>query len=223
MTTATRLMAVGLSALGVVVLATPRAPAGENAAPTPVLERILTIRDREVRTSLFSNRVLVVSVRRAGERVVLQQMTLPVEQFAVYLAAIQRDASALAEGNDLPTANGSGGRGVVTIHVAPGGPIRFTYSSMTVYGLAATRLIAILDDLEQQVLDSLPEGPGIANWQPRIGDVVRLRGGPLAEVVEVREDGAVLLEHRETYINELVPAVEIRNVVIELVTSTAPK
>jgi hypothetical protein len=53
--------------------------------------------------------------------------------------------------------------------------------------------------------------------------VVRLRGGPLAEVVEIRDDGAVLLEHRETYINELVPAHEIRNVVVELVTSTASR
>ena len=219
MTTATKLMAVGLSALGVVVLATPRAPAGENAAPTPVLERILTIRDREVRTSLFSNRVLVVSVRRAGERVVLQQMTLPVEQFAVYLAAIQRDASALAEGSDLPTASGSGGRGVVTIHVAPGGPIRFTYSSMTVYGLAATRIITTLDDLEKQVLDRLSTGPGVDVSQLQVGDVVRLLGGALAELIEIRNDGALVLEHRGSHIYELVPASEIRNVVIEVVES----
>jgi len=222
MTAATRLSTAVLVALGVLAAAGV-APAGEIAAPTPVLERTLTTRDREVRTSLFSNGVLVVSVRRGGERVLFQQLTLPPDQFAGYLVAIQRDVSELAVADELPTAVGSRGRGVVTIHTAPGGPLQFSYSSMTVYGLAATRLIAILDDLEQQVLDSLPEGPGIANWQPRIGDVVRLRGGPLAEVVEVREDGAVLLEHRETYINELVPAVEIRNVVIELVTSTAPK
>jgi hypothetical protein len=222
MSDATRTAAAAVIALGVLAAA-PGAPAGELAAPTPVLERVLTTRDREVRTTLFSNSVLVVSARRGGERVLFQQLTLPPDQFSGYLAAIQRDASELAVADELPTAGGSRGRGVVTIHIAPGGPLQFSYSSMTVYGLAATRLIAILDDLEQQVLDSLPEGPGVAGWQPRVGDVVRLRGGPLAEVVEVREDGAVLLEHRETYINELVPAHEIRNVVVELVKSTASR
>jgi hypothetical protein len=222
MTAATKISAAVLVAYGVLTAAGV-APAGEITAPTPVLERTLNTRDRVVRTSLFSNGVLVVSVRRGGERVLFQQLTLPSDQFSAYLTAIQRDASELAVADELPTADGSGGLGIVTIHIAPGGPIQFSYSSLTVYGLAATRLIAILDDLEQQVLNTLPEGPGIADWQPRIGDVVRLRGGPLAEVVEVRDDGTVLLEHRETYINELVPAVEIRNVVIELVKTTAPK
>jgi hypothetical protein len=185
-----------------------------------VLERLLTVRDREVRTSLFSNRVLVVSARRADERILLRQLTLPADQFSVYLAAIQRDASELAEADELPTASGSGGRGVVTVHVAPGGPIQFTYSSLSVYSLAATRLILMLDDLEQQVLNGLPEGEGIAGWRPRVGDVVRLRSGPLAEVVEVRDDGSVLLEHRETYINELVAPGEIAKVVVEVVKSS---
>jgi len=39
-------------------------------------------------------------------------------------------------------------------------------------------------------------------------------------VVEVRDDGAVLFEHRDTYINELVPPTEIRNVVVEVVESS---
>jgi hypothetical protein len=220
MSVAARVCATVLGALAMLGSHPGGAAAGENAAPTPVLERDLTIRDREVRTSLFSNGVLVVSARRAGERVVFQQLTLPADQFAGYLLAIQRDASELAEADELPTASGSGGRGVVTVHIAPGGPIQFTYSSMSVYGLAATRLIAILDDLEQQALTALTTGAGVAGWQPRVGDVVRLRGGPLAEVVEVRDDGAVLFEHRDTYINELVPPGEIRNVVVEIVEAS---
>jgi len=220
MSVAARVCATVLGALAMLGSHPGGTAAGENAAPTPVLERDLTIRDREVRTSLFSNGVLVVSARRAGERVVFQQLTLPADQFAGYLLAIQRDASELAEADELPTASGSGGRGVVTVHIAPGGPIQFTYSSMSVYGLAATRLIAILDDLEQQALTALTTGAGVAGWQPRVGDVVRLRGGPLAEVVEVRDDGAVLLEHRDTYINELVPPGEIRNVVVEIVEAS---
>ncbi|HOC41648.1 MAG TPA: hypothetical protein PKJ99_01415 [Thermoanaerobaculales bacterium] len=217
MTAATRLIAAGLAALGAVVLAAPGAPAGETAAPAPVVERILTIRDREIRTSLFSNAVVVVSGRRGGERGLFRQVTLPADQYAGYLAAIQRDAAELAEADELPSASGSGGRGVVTVHVAPGGPIRFTYSSMTVYSLAATRLIATLDDLEQQALVGVSAGPGVDRWQPRVGDVVRLRGGAVAELIEVRDDGALVLEHRGSYINELVPAGEIRTLVVEVI------
>ena len=220
MSGAGRVCATVLGALAMLGSHPGGAAAGENAAPTPVIERDLTIRDREVRTSLFSNGVLVVSARRAGERVVFQQLTLPGDQFSGYLAAIQRDATELAEADELPTASGSGGRGVVTVHIAPRGPIQFTYSSMSVYSLAATRLIAILDDLEQQALTALTTGAGVAGWRPRVGDVVRLRGGPLAEVVEVRDDGAVLLEHRDTYINELVPPGEIRNAVVEIVETS---
>jgi len=215
----TRTAAAAVIALGVLAAAAG-APADELAAPTPVLERVLTTRDREVRTTLFSNRVLVVSARRGGERILFRQLTLPPDQFSAYLAAIQRDASELAVADELPTAGSSRGRGVVTIHVATGGPIRFSYSSMSVYSLAATRLIAILDDLEQQALTALTTGAGVASWDPRVGDVVRLRGGPLAEVVEVRDDGAVLLEHRDTYINELVPPGEIRNRVVEIVETS---
>jgi hypothetical protein len=193
------------------------APADELAAPSPVLERVLTTRDREVRTTLFSNGELVVSARRGGERILLRQITLPDDQFSGYLAAILRDASELARADELPSERGQGGTGVVTVCVAPGGPIRFEYSSMAVHDLATTRLIATLDDLEQQVINSLPVGDGVARWQPRVGDLVRLRGGQLAEVVELRDDGALLLEHRDTYINELVPPSEVRNVVIEIV------
>ena len=219
MSAATRVCVAALGALGLLGTGPGVGTAGENAAPIPVIERFLTVREREVRTSLFSNGVLVVSARRSGERILLQQLTLPADQFGGYLAAIQRDAAELAAADELPSAIGSGGRGVVIVHVAPGGPLEFTYSTMAVYGLAATRLIATLDDLEQQVLNSLPTGAGVAGWQPRPGDVVRLRGGPLAEVLEVRDDGSVLLEHRETYINELVAPGQIHSVVVEVVES----
>jgi len=193
------------------------AAGADNVAPTPVLERFLTVRDREVRTSLFSNGVVVVSGHRDGEQIFFRQITLDDDQFAGYLAAIQRDAAELAEADELPSATGSGGRGVVIIHVDPRGPMQFSYSSMAVYDLATTRLLSTIDDLEQHVMFGPQTGAGTAGWTPRVGDVVKLRSGGLAKVIEVRDGGTLVLEHQSTYINELVPADQIPGVIFEVV------
>jgi hypothetical protein len=217
MTGSRRRRSVTMVALAAIAFAAAPSPASDTAAPTPVIERFLTVRDREVRTSLFSNGVVVVSGRRDGEQLFFRQITLDGDQFAGYLAAIQRDAAELANSDELPSATGSGGHGVVTVHADPSGPLRFSYSSLTVYDLATTRLLNSLDDLEHLVLFGDPTGAGTQGWQPRVGDVVKLRSGGLAEVVEVRDDGTVVLEHQSTYINELVPADRVRSVVFEVV------
>ena len=206
-----------LGALAAVAMTALPAAGADDAAPTPVLERFLTIRDREVRTSLFSNGVVVVSGHRDGKPIFFRQITLDGDQFAGYLAAIQRDAAELADADELPSATGSGGRGEVIIHVDPRGPIRFSYSSMAVYGLATTRLLSTIDDLEQHVMFGEQTGAGTAGWVPRVGDVVKLRTGGLATVIEIRDSGTLVLEHRSTYINELVPADQIPGVIFEVV------
>lgn len=220
MTVTSRLLVALLMEAVVILLAPAPATASEpeSSAPTPVIERFLTIRDREVRTSLFSNGVVVVSARRGDEQLFFRQVTLDTDQFAGYLSAIERDASELAEADELPSATGSGGRGLVVIHADPSGPIRFSYSSLSVYDLATTRLLNILDDLEHHVMFGDPSGAGTEGWQPRVGDVVKLRSGGTAEVIDVRDDGTIVLEHESTYINELVPADRIRSVVYEVVS-----
>lgn len=191
--------------------------AAEESAPIPVLERFLSVRDREVRTSLFSNGVVVVSARRGDERIFLRQLTLDGDVFAGYLAAIQRDGTEIAGADELPDADEAEGIGTVVLYTAPGGPIRFRYSSVRVYQLAVTRLLATIDDLEHQVMVAEPTGANLEGWRPRVGDVVELRQGGLAEVREVRDDGTLILEHQSTYIQQLVPAGEIRAVIFDLV------
>lgn len=205
------LLAVGATALISMFIG------AEESAPAPVLERFLTVRDREVRTSLFSNGVVVVSARRDGERIFLRQITLDSDVFAGYLTAIQRDGAEIAEAEELPDASDGEGAGTVILYTAPGGPIRFRYSSLRVYDLAVTRLLGTIDDLEHQVMVAEPTGSNLEGWQPREGDVVRLRRGGLAEVVEIRDDGTLVIEHQSTYIQQLVPAAEIRAVIFDVV------
>ena len=211
--------AAALLAVAVVAVSGAAAHATQPVVPFPVVERFLTVRDREVRTTLLSNGVAVVSVRRGGEPVLLRQRTLDADQFAGFLAAIQRDAAEIAASDERPTATGSGGRGEVNVPVAPGGPLRFAYSSMSIYDLATTRLLGVIDDIEQLILFEGPGTAALAAWRPAVGDVVRLRRGGLAEVVEVRDDGTLILEHQSTYINELVPPGLLESIVLEVVES----
>ena len=189
----------------------------QTEAPIPVVERILTVRDREVRTSLFSNGMVVVSGSRDGERGFFRQVQLTADEFSGYLTALERDAIELSEADQLPTYEGFGGRGVITLHLGPKPPLEFSYSSMKIYGLATTRLLSTLDDLEQFVMFREPTGAGIEGWEPEIGDVVRLRSGGLARVVDVQRDKTIIIEHESTYINEVIPEGRRKSIIFEVV------
>jgi hypothetical protein len=208
----------GALALSVLLGAGSAAGAGDDLrAPTPVVERILDVQGRQVRTTLFSNGVVVVSVRRDGRRVFFRQVELSEDEYLGYLAALQRDATELAAADSLPSARGSGGRGTVTLHVGPKAPLIFGYSSMEVYDLTTTRLLGTLDDLEYQVMFREPTGAGIEGWEPAPGDVVSLRSGQRATVVEVAGDGTLILEHDVTHIREIVPADQRKHAIYEVV------
>jgi hypothetical protein len=195
----------------------PTVAVAQTEAPIPVVERFLTIRDREVRTSLFSNGIVVVSGRREGERSFFRQVQLTADEFTGYFSALERDAIELSKADNLPAYNGSGGKGVVILHVGPRTPLEFSYSSMTVYDLVTTRLLGTLDDLEQFVIWREPTGAGIKGWEPEIGDIVRLRSGGQAKVVDVQRDGTIIIEHESTYINEVVSEGQRVGVIFEVV------
>jgi hypothetical protein len=185
-------------------------------APVPIVERHVTIRDRQIRTSLFSNGVVVVSGSRDGERIFFRQVQLEPAELLGYVTALERDAIELAELDTLPTYDSSRGYGVVTLHLGPKSPLQFSYSSMTVYDLTTTRLLNTIDDLEQSVIWREPTGAGIEGWEPEIGDWVRLRAGGLAKVVDVQKDGTIIIEHASTYINEVIPEGQRKHIIFEV-------
>jgi hypothetical protein len=195
---------------------TPMEAAAQAQAPIPIVERHMTIRDRQVRTSLFSNGVVVVSGRRDGERIFFRQVQLTAAELEGYVSALERDAIELAEADELPRHEDSRGYGVVTLHLGPKSPLQFSYSSMTVYDLATTRLLNTIDDLEQSVIWREPTGAGIEGWEPEIGDRVKLRAGGFAKVLDVQRDGTIIIEHDVTYINEIIPESQRKNVIYEV-------
>jgi len=181
-------------------------PTPSSPVPGPLVERTLSVRSRQVRISLFENRVVVVSVSRDDERILFRQMTLDEDEFVAYLAAVQRDAIELAKGDRLSSTEATTGIGIITLYVGPKVPNEIRYSSIAVLDLVTARLVATLDDLEQRVLWGEPSAAELKGWEPKRGDRVELRNGVRAEVIEVRQDGALVLEHDATWINEVVAA-----------------
>ena len=207
-----------VAAVVVLVASVPLLKAGDGpSAPNPVVERFLEVGGREMRVTLFSNGVVVVSGQRDGERVFFRQVQLTEPEYMGYLAALERDADELSKADELPKADGSGGTGTVTLHVGPDAPLKFSYSSMAIQNLATTRLLGTLDDLEYQVIWREPTGAGIEGWEPEIGDVVLLRSGTRATVVDLGRAGTIILEHDVTHIHEIVPEGQRKQVIFEVV------
>jgi hypothetical protein len=75
---------------------------------------------------------------------------------------------------------------------------------VAVLDLTTSRLVAALDDLEARVIWGEPTGEELVGWLPKKGDRVELRSGSNATVIEVWNDGTLVLEHESTYINEIV-------------------
>ncbi len=186
-------------------------------APTPIVERLVEVGERTVRTSLFSNRVAVVSVRLGEEQVALRQMTLDRDEYTGYLAALQRDADELADADQRSPTDSMGGRAEITLHIGPHAPRTLHYSPMAVLDLATSRLVGALDDLEHRVIWGEPSAATLGHWQPRRGDRVELRTGVRGTVIEVRDDGVIVVEHDNTWINEVIPPQHRASVILRVI------
>jgi hypothetical protein len=198
---------------------TPEPAPTPETAPIPVVERTVTLRDRAVRVSLFSDRVAVVSIRDRGIQVWVGRLTLDEPVYMAYLIAVQRDAAALAEerGQLQDEAQSVGATAVIDLHVGDAGRRRIAYSPVAVLDLAMGRLVRTLDDIQSTVLEADPAQEALRNWEPKLGEVVELLNGRLAEITDVREDGSLVIEHLETPMIEVVPAASRTDVILRVV------
>jgi hypothetical protein len=83
--------------------------------------------------------------------------------------------------------------------------------------LPLSRILAALDDLQLQVFESSPSAEAMRTWEPRKGDRVELFSGAMATVIEVWDDGLVILEHEATYVRETVPFAAREKVILRVV------
>lgn len=181
------------------------AVSASGQAPVPVVERTVTRGELATRVSLFSNKVVVVSTRYGDEQVFARHITLPDDQYMVYLATFESDAQLIDERPITSQVSTSHAEVAVTLHAGLDRPRSLTFSPMSGVKLPLARIMAALDDLEHLVFEASPSAEAMRTWEPQRGDRVELLTGSYATVVEVWEDGLLFLEHDHTYVREAVP------------------
>jgi len=177
----------------------------ELRAPAVIVERHLHRPGSLIRITLFDNRMAVTTVREGSQQVFFRQLTLPPEEYKVYLEVFTAVAET-AGIEAIPRLGGGQIEAFVRLNV-PGSPARtFRYSPRRMLDLPTTRLIKALDDLETRVAEVSPSHEALRQWTPRVGDRVRLFSGAIAAVSDIAPDGAVWFEHETGGLIEVVPA-----------------
>ena len=132
------------------------AATASGQAPVPVVERTVTQGDVATRVSLFSNRVLVVTVRRGDEQDFMRRITLPDNEYMVYLGSFQTAAEELDQKPVSSEVNTSQAEVVITLHIGPDAPRLIRFSPMSILKLPLGRIQGALDDLQLRVLEASP-------------------------------------------------------------------
>jgi hypothetical protein len=190
-------------------------PTPTARVPSPVVERIVTRGDSRTRLSLFDNRVAVVSLSEDGVQTVVRRRTLSAEAYLGYLAAVTETLpglDALEPQQDLPADN----VGVITLHVGEGPERVVRYATLRSPKLALGRLLATLDDLQTVVMETKPAHDRLAIWEPQRGDRLRMVTGQTAVVVEVHDDGGVVVEYEDVGVIEYVAKGQRDSRILEL-------
>ena len=185
-------------------------------APTPVAERVSTHLGRTTRVSLFTNHVVVVSIRSDTEDYV-HQATLDYGEYMVYLQALNLaagDIDAEPVGSDIESRES---KTVLIIHVGPDAPRVFHYSPLSSLSLPVSKIASMMDDLQTRALAALPGEFEIMQWQPEIGDCVELRQGGEACVMAISEDGAIVLQREDIVMTYTVAKVNRSEVILRII------
>jgi hypothetical protein len=190
-------------------------------APVPVVERTVAKGNVTTRVSLFSNRVVVVSVRRGGEHDFIRRITLPENQYMVYLESFITAAEELDQQPITSEVETSTAEVAISLHIGPDAPRMIRFSPMSTVKLPLARIQGAFDDLQLQVLEASPSAEAMRTWLPAKGDRVELMNGTKATVVEVWDEGLLILEHDLTYVRESVPP-EVRDQIILRVLKDEP-
>ncbi len=180
-------------------------PSGELRAPSPVVERIVTVAGRTSRLSLFDNREAVVSIHARDGSVKLRRRRLSEHEYVGYVGAVMSNLAAVKEAAGEADLFSEGGSGRITITRPGRPPLVIVYAPLQAPNLAIGRLVAVLDDLEKSVLTANPAIDALDRWSPRIGDRVEMVNGQTATVTEVHRRGVIVVTYDDVAMSEVIP------------------
>ena len=124
--------------------------------PVPVVERTTTREEVATRVSLFSNRVVVVTVRRDNKLDFMRRIKLPSDQYMVYLSTFQTAVEELDKEPVSSQVDTAQAEVVVSLHVGRDAPRLIRFSPMSIVKLPLARIQGAIDDLQLQVLEASP-------------------------------------------------------------------
>ena len=206
-----------MRAVGLVValLALPVA-ADEPQAPSPVAERILKVRGETSRVSLFDNRLAVVSMHTPGSEPILRTLRLSETEYRTWVDILERSMTG-AESEIESSVQARDAVCRVQVHVGPDPPYRFEMPPAAAVDRYLRQVLDVLDLIAKQVLEAPAWYEEVTGWEPAVGDRVRLARGNLATVVELVDDGIVIVEHDGTWVREVIPPDARLAVIVDIV------
>jgi hypothetical protein len=173
-------------------------------APVPVVERVVTDGDVVTRVSLFSNAVVVLTISTDGTQGFLRRITLPDDQYMIYLGILQNAAGEIGSRPVTSAVSTSRNSVVLSLHVGPDAPREIRFSPMATVSLPLARIQGAMNDLESLVREASPSTEALRTWKPRRGDRVELMTGGIARVVEVLDEEVLVIENESTYIRQYI-------------------
>lgn len=185
-------------------------------APVPVVERISDHRGRITRVTLFSNHVVIVSIRSETENFV-HQATLNFDEHMVYLQALEECAKEIGHEPITSDVESRDSRTKLILHIGPDAPRILVYSPLASLNLPAARIASIIDDIENRAMASLPGEFEIKQWEPALGERVELRQGGEAYVTAIGDDGTIVLSQIDGPVSYTVAKDNRVNVVLRVV------
>jgi hypothetical protein len=200
---------VGLSLLVAVLSATAQ-------TPVPVVERVTDHRGRITRVTLFSNFVVIVSIRSDTEDFI-HMATLNFDEYMVYLQALEECANEIGHEPVNSDVESRDSFTRLILHIGPNAPRILEYSPLSSLNLPAARIASIVDDIENRAMDVLPGEFEIKRWEPALGERVELRQGGEAFVTAIDEDGSIVLSQIDGPVSYTVTRDNRVNVVLRVI------
>lgn len=191
------------------------APSLDQRAPSPVVERLLTVSGRSTRVSLFDNRIAVVATRDSHGPPTIRRLRLSQTVYSAWREILEQ-AYAEVEPQVKSTTRSRDSSCRVVLYVGRGAPRIIDVPPAGGVDLATGQVMDVLDAIEREVTSAPPWADQIRAWEPRIGDRIRLALGPLATVVELPGEDVVIVEHDSTHVREIIPAEARERVVVEI-------
>lgn len=188
-------------------------------APMPVVERTTDHRGRITRVTLFSNHVVIVSIRSDTENFI-HMATLNFDEHMIYLQALEECANEIGHEPITSDVESRDSSTRLILHVGPDAPRILEYSPLASLNLPAARIASMIDDIENRAMAALPGEFEIKRWEPALGDRVELRQGGEAYVTTITEDGTILLSQVDGPVSYTVARDDRVNFVLRVIGPT---